>query len=158
LYRYNIAISIVFAGLSLYVMSVGAELQPSGLAKFGPGYWPYYLGIALLLLSLGLLVETLGRRWLEKRRAAPGAAPAGDPQPIRFGSRGLICVYKLCGLLLVFVTLLYNVNFIAATFVFTPACMWLLGLRRKNLLVSVTLGLPSAVYFVFTYLLKIKLP
>ena len=155
MFRYNIAIAGVFGALSLYVMSAASRLQPAGMAKFGPGYWPYFLGSIMLLLSIGLLIETAAKRLVEKRR---GAAAPEAPSPIRFASSGLICVYKLCALLLLFVLLLYYVNFIAATFVFVPACMWLLGRRDLPVMAAVTIGLPLAVYFIFTRLLRITLP
>jgi putative tricarboxylic transport membrane protein len=67
-------------------------------------------------------------------------------------------VYKLCALLLFFVLLLYYVNFIAATLVFVPACMWLLGRRDLPVMAAVSIGLPLAIYFIFTRLLRITLP
>jgi hypothetical protein len=154
-FRYNLGIAAVFAAFSLYIMASASRLQPGGMAKFGPGYWPYFLGSVLFLLSLALVAETVGRRWLERRRAE---APVPEKPPIEFLSPGLICVYELCFLLLAFVLLLYHINFIVATLIFVPACMWLLGMRKIVTLISVTAGLPLSVYFVFTYLLKIRLP
>ena len=129
------------------------------MAKFGPGYWPHFLSSIMLLLSIGLLIETVAKRLAERRRAAAGqpATPAEAP-PIRFGSPGMICVYAMCALLLLFVLLLYYINFLVATFVFVPACMWLLGRRDLPVMAAVTIGLPLAVYFIFTSLLRITLP
>jgi hypothetical protein len=96
---------------------------------------------------------------LEKKRADAAGAPLAPEKPIfDFASPGLICIYKLCGLLLGFVLLLHYANFIVATLLFAPSCMWLLGVRKLSLLASVTAGLPLSVYFVFTYLLRIRLP
>ena len=158
-FRYNLGASAAFAALAVYVMLAASRLQPGGMAKFGPGYWPYILGTAMLLLSLGLAAETIVGKLMEKRRAArQGTVPAPNRPPFDFRSPGLFCVYRLCALLLAFVLLLRHVNFIAATLFFAPACMWLLGVRKKTVLASVSLGLPLAVYAVFTWLLKITLP
>ncbi len=158
-FRYNIVISVVSAALSVYVMLVSAAMPRDERGGVGPGYWPYFLGTVLLLFSVGLLIETFVRRHFERRRAeSSGAAPEPRTPPINFASPGLKCIYKLCGLLILFVLMLRYGNFLFATFVFVPACMWLLGMRNKVILASVTAGLPLSIYFIFTYLLKITLP
>ena len=159
MFRYNIAVSLAFAGLSIYAMSVSSAMPLDERGGVGPGSWPYFLGAMLLVFSAGLLVETFLRRHFERRKAdSSDVSPAAEKPPINFSSPGLKCIYKLCGILVLFALLLRFGNFLVATFVFVPACMRLLGMRDKLILFSVTAGLPLSIYFIFTYLLKITLP
>ncbi len=159
MFRYDIVISILSMCLSAYVMVVSAGMPLDERGGVGPGSWPYFLGLLLLIFSAGLLVEALLKRYLERRKAnASGAAPKVEKPPIDYFSPGLKCIYKLIGLLIMFVLLLRFGSFLIATFIFVPSCMWLMGMRNKVILVSVTAGLPLSIYFIFTYLLKITLP
>ena len=159
MFRYNIILSLAGAALAVYIMVVSAAMPAAVRGDFGPGSWPLFLGGALLVFSLGLIVESLVMRHFERGKAVSAETPAPkEKPPIDFSSRGLRCIYKLCILLFLFALMLRYGNFLLATFVFVPACMWLLGMRDKIILVSVTVGLPISIYFIFTYLLSITLP
>lgn len=157
MFRYNIAISIAGAGVSSYIMWASSRMRALEKSVLGPGSWPYFLGTLLLLLSVGLLVETLVKRYFERRKD-PAATAAQPSRPIDFTSPGLVCVYKLCGLLIVFAVLLRYTNFLFAVFVFIPSAMWAIGARKKTTLAAMAVGVPLSIYLIFAYLLKITLP
>lgn len=159
LLRYDMVISFVAGGMSIYIMWTSSQMKALEKTDLGPGAWPYFLGASLLLLSVGLLAETLIKNRLRRRRRTSGdAKDAPPPRPIAYASPGLVCVYKLCGLLVVFAVLLRCVNLLFAMFVFIPSAMWVLGERKKTTLAVMAAAVPLSIYLIFAYLLRITLP
>lgn len=144
----------------MYIIYESASFPPSDSAAIGSGYWPSLLGWMLLFLSLGLLLETLIRRGIARRKAAREASeiPADAPSPFAFRSRGMRCVYLLCGAFLVFSVILHYANYTIASIFFIPACMRTLGEKRPLRLLAVTIGMPFCVYIIFEKILGIPLP
>lgn len=157
MFPYNIAASLVFGLLSIHVIRASATFPSSGTSAIGSGYWPSLLGWMLLFLAVGLLLETLVRRVIAKRRARGGALGEGRA-PFAFASKGMRCVYYLCGAFIVFSVILYYANFIVASLFFIPACMRVLGEKRLPMLLAVTAGVPVCVYVIFEKVLGIPLP
>lgn len=158
MFRYNIAISFIAAGMSGYIMWTSSQMKALERTRFGPGAWPYFLGTVLLVISVALLIETLVKWHLERRKKPSAETDKPGRRPIEFTSPGLIAVYKLCGLLVVFAILLRYTNFLFAVFVFIPSGMWILGSRKKTTLAALAVGVPLSIYVIFAYLLKITLP
>jgi hypothetical protein len=157
-FLYNLIIAFVMAGSSIYIVWTSSQMKALERVDFGPGAWPYCLGIILFLLSIGFFIETLVRRHFERRNDLLGEKRKPAAVSHRFNSPGLVCVYKLCGLLVVFAFLLRYTNFLFAVFVFIPAGMWILGSRKATTLVAMAVGVPLSIYLIFAYMLKITLP
>lgn len=94
--KYNIGISVVLVLLSVLIirssLQSGAAVQGTAM---GPGVWPMILGVAMILLSIVLIVQTLVR-----------PRPEGEGKPIDFRSPGMKRIYILIGLLALFCLLL----------------------------------------------------
>ncbi|MDR1519166.1 MAG: tripartite tricarboxylate transporter TctB family protein, partial [Planctomycetota bacterium] len=129
----------------------------------GPGadaaYWPSFLGWIILALSAALLADTVFKRIQAKRRAeAKGTAFIPEPGPFNFKSRGMLHVYGLCAIFLVFSLLLHYFNFTAASVVLIPCCMRLLGERRLWMIAALTAGVPLLIWVIFAKILGIMMP
>ena len=155
--RYDFGLSAVFAAIACYVLHASSKFPPSETVGVGPAYWPSFLGYCLLLLSVALFIEALIKRHLAKSRESDEAVESEKP-PIDFRSRGMACVYLLCGVFAIFSVLVYFVNFIVAIIFLVPACMVILGEKRPLVLVAVTTAVPVVVYVIFTMILRVDLP
>lgn len=74
--KYNIGISVVLVLLS--VLMIRSSLQSGAAVQgtaMGPGVWPMILGVAMILLSVVLIIQTLVR-----------PRPEGEEKPIDFRS------------------------------------------------------------------------
>lgn len=161
MFPYNIASSLVFALLSVYVIYDSASFPASESGSIGSGYWPALLGWLLLFLSLGLFLETMVHRIIARRRSRSDAAQDAQsetPSPFAFKSRGMVRVYLLCGAFLAFSVVMHCLNFSIASIVFVPLCMIILGEKRPLMVIAVTIGVPIVVYVIFEKVLGIPLP
>ena len=158
--NYISAIIVVLG--AIFVIITAGRMPPALSGNMGPGYWPSFLGYCLLVLGIALFIETL----LKKRSAARSAA-AGEQvntqSPINFTSPGMKDVYALFAILVLFIGIMYIKvlpwgNFLAATFVFVPCVMRLLGEKRYGILSLFTISVPIAVYVIFVRILGISLP
>ena len=143
----NLVIAAVAAGVGA---TIAAYAYGYGIAmtEFGPaaGFWPFLLGVGLVLVAARLLLDTL-------RRSAELAA-----QPVELSSEGNFAAYRMMVLVMVYAVCLFVLGFYLATLLFLPACMYLLGLRNHLLGAAVTLLFVAFIYVVFARLLHISLP
>lgn len=158
-FPYKIFSGVAFSAVSCYFLYESSIFPREEMSNVQPGTWPFFLASLMLVMSIGLIVETCVRRLIARRQAAEaGIAYQDDPAPFAFKSRGMVYVYILCAIFLVFSLLLHYVNFTVASVFLIPSCMRLLGEKRRWMLAIITAGIPIIVYIIFAKILGIQLP
>lgn len=159
MFFYDFLSSILVTAVAVVVIVMSGRMPPPLAGSMGPGFWPGFLGYVLLVLGVVLFVQTLIKRHLELRRRKNSGRDEPPPAPpIQFSSRGMRGVYVLFAIFAVFVAVLAKASFLAATVVFVPGVMRLLGEKRPAVIAAMTVGAPIAVYIIFVRILGIALP
>jgi hypothetical protein len=159
MFFYNVASSLSFIFVSICIIRESATFPQSEGSGADAAYWPSLLGWIILALSVALLADTVFKRSQARRRTeAKGTAFIPEPGPFNFKSRGMLHVYGLCAIFLVFSLLLHYFNFNAASMVLIPCCMWVLGERRLWMIAAVTASVPLLVWVIFAKILGIMMP
>lgn len=108
----------------------------------GPGFFPFGLAIALILLSLALIFKC----W--KKDSSPPFWPE------RTWLRPLLGVA-----ILVFYALVVDfIGFILTTFLFLVIWMWVIERLRWRTILSISVGTTVALYLIFNLFLEVPLP
>lgn len=145
--------SNIITGSLMLAMSVFAYVYSTRLkAKLptdplGPGTWPKWLSIALGFFSIILILQGI---LTKKENAAK--------ESFDFNSEGFRRVCKLCGVLILFVALTYVVGIYLGLVFMVPTTMYLLGERKKSVLIGFTVGAIVFIFVVFKMLLMVPLP
>ncbi|MBI1355085.1 MAG: hypothetical protein GC160_12120 [Acidobacteria bacterium] len=129
-------VGLVFAAFAAALMA-GAKALPAGIGKQpGAGFFPFWIGVAMLLLAAPLILKT---------------SPEKAKEPIRWSRPALVA-----GLTLVYLLLWGSGWFALRTVVFLALLLRLLGESwRAGLGVSATLT--AAVVLAFQYGLRVSL-
>lgn len=146
--KYNIITGVVFLIISLGAYAIGSPLEAKlPTDPLGPAWWPKYLSLALGVFSALLLLQSV-------------LTPKGKdkPAPFDFKSEGFHRVLKLCGVLIIFVALTYFLGIYIGLLLMVPTVMYLLGERKKPVLLAFSAGTCVFVFVVFKLLLKVPLP
>ena len=142
--KYNVGISIILLAVSAATFAGASALPASSDASIGPGTWPKILAILLGILSILLLIQSLGDK---SGQEAPFHA---GPELKRVGV-GILILAAFCALL-------YFVGFMIAAAFMIPAVMLLMGEKRIPVLAGVDVGVLVAVFVIFSVALKLPLP
>lgn len=148
--KYNIGLSAIFLGIASWVFFAAQKLPAGKGGSFGPGLWPQVLAIALAVLSVLLLIQTLVKNIAGQN--------GRDEEPIDFKSPGVRNVMKMCIILVIFSVLLKFIGFFVAAIFLIPSCMVLFGEKRIRWLSGITVGVTAGVYIIFTVFLRLQLP
>lgn len=118
------------------------------VTMFGPGagFWPFFLGLSLLVVTAVLLFDTI-------RNSRQYAL-----EQVILSSPGNIAAYRMMTLVCAYAVLLFVIGFYPATFFFMLTAMYMLGLRNYKLMFAVVLLFLGFIFLVFTQLLNIFLP
>ena len=109
----------------------------------GPGFFPFGLAIALILLSLALIFNY----WKKDSSPAPF-------WPERTWLRPLLGVA-----ILIFYALVVDfIGFILTTFLFLVIWMWVIERLRWRTILSISVGTTVALYLIFNLFLEVPLP
>lgn len=139
--------AVVFVG-SLILFFEARKFEGHDVyAKLGPAYWPEFLLVCLMILSLLVAVDAFRAR-RKKDEKKGGASPPTSK------ARLLLAV----GFILLYFFLLKWVGFITLTPFFLVAFMYLLGEKNKAWMIGVSLGLTALVVYVFTKAMYVPLP
>lgn len=148
--KYNIGTGVLFLLLAIgaYIMtfSMGAKF---GTDNLGPAFWPKCLTIALGVLSILLILETL----LVKKGADVDA-----PTPINFKSENVQRVLKIAAVLIVFGFITGILGIYIGMLFMMPVCMYLLGERNWKVLVLLSCATCVGIYLIFSLALRVPLP
>lgn len=131
-------------------MTVVLSLQmPLGTFRMaGSGLFPLCLGIALMLLALLYLANMLLQKDSQPHRVeATGAPPGAAGQMLRFFGASALAVLGLDIL-----------GYPLTSFLLMLVLLWILGIRRVVLLVTLSLLAAAGSYLLFVRFLKIPLP
>lgn len=138
---------VLLVGIGYAVMAAG---MPQGSLKFpGPGYYPKLVGIFLIAVSLGCLIQALLGRGL-----ARPAKPASDAAPRPMTGKTV----ALLGLLLGYGVLLTPLGFPIAICLFLVAAIRVFGYRNWAIIILIAAGLTVLSYLTFIGWLKVPLP
>ncbi len=117
-------------------------------AKLGPAYWPKFL----LLLLMGLSVLVAIDAFRERRKGEKGGEKIPEPNKVKL--RFLLAI----GFILSYFYLLNIFGFILLTPFFLMAFMYLLGERKKIWMMIISVGITFLIIYVFTKAMYVPLP
>ena len=139
----SVVTGIVGALIATTSYSYGIEVTLYGP---GAGFWPFFLGLSLLIVAAVLLFDTIrnsGKYVLE---------------PVVLSNPGNIAAYHMMALVCGYGVTMFVIGFYPSTFIFMFAAMYMLGLRNYKLMLAVVLLFLGFIFLVFTQLLNIFLP
>jgi putative tricarboxylic transport membrane protein len=148
-FRGELVISVViFLGsLFLYFESMKFEgLEIYG--KLGPAYWPKFLLICLMSLSVLVAVDAFRER--KKKDSEKKETSEPDSGKVRF--------FFAIGFILLYFILMQIFGFIILTPFFMIAFMYLLGERKKIWIFGVSIGMTVLIVYAFTKAMYVPLP
>lgn len=116
--------------------------------KLGPAYWPEFLLICLMGLSIWVAVDA----FRERKKAEPEKKE--EPKVESGKVRLLIAI----GFILLYFLLINITGFVALTPFFLIAFMYLLGERKKGWMIGISLGITALIVYVFTKAMYVPLP
>jgi putative tricarboxylic transport membrane protein len=139
---------VVFLGsLYLYFESMKFEgLEIYG--KLGPAYWPKFLLICLMGLSVLVAVDAFRER--KKRDSEKEETSKADSGKVRF--------FFATGFIVLYFILMQIFGFIILTPFFMIAFMYLLGERKKIWIFGVPIGMTILIVYAFTKAMYVPLP
>jgi hypothetical protein len=137
---------VALAALGVYVTFASFDFTYLSDEGPGPGFLPFWLGIAILILASCLIV-------VNQRRAA-ASSPAGTPQSWSGEKRALSVWLALMGMILLSSILSFTISLMLLT-VFIIACMEGRSLQSALL---VALGLGIGFHLIFVVMLGLSLP
>ncbi len=131
---------------SVAVMEGGRRMPPSNTFGPGAGFLPFWLGVAMAILSIILLVN-----------ATREPVQASDPIPFPKG-RPIVAILETIGALAGFILLLETLGFLLSIALLTAFLLRIV--ERMGWLTTVTVSVANAIglYVVFQMLLGVSLP
>lgn len=145
--KYNYIVSVLMILLSGYILLESKSYEIGTSAQKNPAVWPVFLAIALIVLSIALIIETMFKH-----------DPEGDNVVIDWKSEGMKKVYIMFGLTIAFVVVMKILGMLIALLLLIPAIEWLMGCRSKKMMVIFPVGMVAFVYLFFVVIMKLSLP
>jgi hypothetical protein len=143
-----ITTAVVFLG-SLYLYFEALKFEGHKVyGKLGPAYWPKFLLICLMALSVLVAVDVFRKR--KKGDSEKEETSTGDSGKLRF--------FFAIGLIVLYFVLMQIFGFILLTPFFLIAFMTLLGERKKAWIFGVSIGMTILIVWVFTKAMYVPLP
>jgi putative tricarboxylic transport membrane protein len=117
--------------------------------------FPTYVGLVTFLLLAIESVITFRKR----KRAALEAAPR-PAEPIKEAGRlrAANIVAKFVLLIFFYYLAILAIGYVYASFLFLMGTMWLLGIRKKMVILAITVGTLAVIYMVFVWGFTFVLP
>jgi putative tricarboxylic transport membrane protein len=137
---------IIMLIFSVAVIEGARRMPPSGTFGPGAGFLPFWLGAAMAILSIILLVNATRE---------PVQTSGRSPFP---KGRAIVSILETVGALAAFIFLLETLGFLLATALLTAFLLRVV--EREGWLTTVTVALANAagLYVVFRILLGVSLP
>jgi putative tricarboxylic transport membrane protein len=137
---------IVVLVFSLAVMEGSRRMPPSGTFGPGAGFLPFWLGVAMAILSITLLVN-----------ATREPIRAWDRSPFPQG-QAIVAILEAVGALAAFILLLETLGFLLSIALLTAFLLRVV--EREGWLTTVTVAVANSagLYVVFHMLLGVSLP
>ena len=141
----NFISAACLAAFGIYVISVAARLDYVSEVGPGPGFFPLWLGIGLVLFASGLMFASLS---ISRSKAK------GESQSWKGAGRALAAWSAL----MVAITLLGRMGFAVSFIVLTMFLVVALDRRPALLAVGVGIGLAVSFHLIFVVALDVSLP
>jgi len=126
----------------IYVWALAFLILTPKIKDPGSRMFPYFISIMAIVLATVILLKTYFN-WSQK-------------EELNFsGSRSALVMAVL---LLVYIGVIEVVGFYLATPFYLYISMWILGQRRKKLMLAISLLMPLGVYLFFDLLLDMRIP
>lgn len=149
MFKGEILISVVVFFGSLYLYFEARKFEGHEVyGKLGPAYWPEFLLICLMVLSVLVAVDAFRER--KKRDPEKEEGPKFDGGKARL----LLAV----GFIVSYFFLLKVFGFIILTPFFLIAFMVLLGERKKAWMLAISVGMTIVIVWAFTKAMYVPLP
>jgi hypothetical protein len=138
--------AVVVLVFSAAVMEGARRMPPSGTFGPGAGFLPFWLGVAMAILSIILLVNATRE---------PAQASGRSPFP---KGRAVLSILETAGALAVFILLLETLGFLLATGLLTAFLLRVVEHERWPTTALVAVGNAMGLYIVFQKFLGVSLP
>ena len=135
-----------FSSSLLAVIEGARRMPPSGTFGPGAGFLPFWLGVAMGVLAIILLVNATRE---------PVEASAGSPFP---RGRAVVAILETVGALAVFILLLETLGFLVSIALLTAFLLRIVERVRWLTTVTVAVANSAGLYVVFQMLLGVSLP
>ena len=150
MFKGEITICGVIFFASLYLYTVAASYKGHEIyGKLGPGFWPKFILIAMMTLSLWVGVDVFRAR---KKSAGEKKSEAVKSA----GSR--IRFFSVLTLIIAYLILINIIGFVALTPFFLIAFMILLGEKSWLWMVVLSVGMTILIMLAFTQAMYVPLP
>jgi putative tricarboxylic transport membrane protein len=141
----NLTAGIVLAGFGLYVISVAVRLPYVSDVGPGPGFFPLWLGIGLVLFASTLIFTSI---------TSLRQDPTKEKEAWRLMARSLSGWLAL----MIAIALLGSIGFVASFIILTIFLTVALERRPALLALGVGVGLAVAFHLIFVVALDVSLP
>ena len=141
----NLTAGIVLAGFGLYVISVAVRLPYVSDVGPGPGFFPLWLGIGLVLFASTLIFTSI---------TSLRQGPTKETEAWRLMARSLSGWLAL----MIAIALLGSIGFVASFIILTIFLTVALERRPALLALGVGAGLAVAFHLIFVVALDVSLP
>jgi putative tricarboxylic transport membrane protein len=141
----NLTAGIVLAGFGLYVISVAVRLPYVSDVGPGPGFFPLWLGIGLVLFASTLIFTSI---------TSLRQGPTKETEAWRLMARSLSGWLAL----MIAIALLGSIGFVASFIILTIFLTVALERRPALLALGVGVGLAVAFHLIFVVALDVSLP
>jgi hypothetical protein len=141
----DIVVALIMVGIGAVVMADSLRLG-AGWAEYGPesGYFPFYIGLIIVIVSLGTVAVTLFGRKQNRDAFIHGVQ--------------LRHILRVFAPTVVFVVLVGFIGIYVASALYIGASMRWLGRFRWRMIVAVSIAVPLALFFLFEIWFLVPLP
>ncbi len=149
MFKGEILISVVVFLGSLYLYFESIKFEGHEVyGKLGPAYWPKFLLLCLMVLSVLVAVDAIRER---KKRG-------GQKEEAQKPESGKVRLFLAVGFIVLYFILMQIFGFIILTPFFLIAFMVLLGERKKKWIFGVSIGITILIVWAFTKAMYVPLP
>lgn len=141
----NRKISLILAALAMGYLILSYQLPSYPYVPVDSDFVPKVLGYLLILLSAALFFT--GKE-----------NPDEDKKEDEVSKSELPVLLTVTAMVLMYIFLLEILGFVIVTILFIFFCSWFLGYRHFKVNAAVSVLFPVTVYYIFNYLLQIRLP
>ena len=149
--KYNYIASGFFIAISCYILYETSTYKVSGSGQGNPAIWPICLAIAMIVLSVLLIIETLVKKGAENESDNADAK-------IDWKSPGMKKVYLSLAMVAGFIVVMNIFGMIIGLVLLIPSIMWLMSCNNKVMYVIMPIAVVTFVYIFFVKIMTITLP
>lgn len=137
----NRVIGLVLIIFGIWIIYRTYSFPNLNVTETGPGFFPRITAIGIIILSLILIIKSF-------------IIP--DENKVKFLDYKKVLI--VIGIMIFYVTGFLILGFITSSIISLTAIMYLMGLRKKILILSASLISTITIYFVFTQVFNVPLP